>query len=150
MSEVGSTPTQTILGLDIEQADIKANGTTHVHMDKAGAVNIMFYSKPAQDGKVLGARWDIWPSSAIFSLSKVLDPAASDEHCRLGQAVVSETHYLSPDASRAAYLASGIRGWHAVQLPGEAVIIPPGCPHQVSLSHSRFRLLILLPGVQPL
>ena len=112
-------------------------------MDKAGAVNLMFYSKPGYNGKVLGAHWDIWPSSAIYSLSKVLDPSASDEYCSMGQAIVSEIHYLSPDASRAAYLASGIRGWHTIQLPGEAIIIPPGCLHQVSLFCSYFYLLIL-------
>lgn len=120
------------VGLTVEQADIHDNGTTHVHMDKAGAVNIMFYSKPAHNGDVLGAQWDIWPSSSIFSLSKALDAAASDESCRLGQAIVAETYYISPEVSRAAFMSSGVRGWQATQLPGEAVVIPPGCPHQVS------------------
>ena len=100
-------------------------------MDKAGAINLMFFSKPTS-GQVLGARWDVWPSSSILYLSKELDIMASDESCRLGQPIVSETHYISPSVSRNAFMKSGIRGWHTIQLPGEAVIIPPGCPHQVS------------------
>jgi hypothetical protein len=127
---------QTVLGLIAEQADLEANGTTKVHMDKAGAINLMFYSKPDHNGKVLGARWDIWPSSSIFALSKALDRSASDSCCRLGQAIVSETNYISPDVGKTAFLTSGVRGWHAVQLPGEAVVIPPGCPHQVSLLYA--------------
>jgi hypothetical protein len=117
----------------VEQADLDGRGTTHVHMDKAGAVNVMLYGKPDQNGKVLGAHWDIWPSSSIFSLSKALDSSASDQSCCLGQAIISETHYISPKESRDAFMSSGIRGWHTIQLPGEAVIIPPGCPHQVSI-----------------
>lgn len=101
-------------------------------MDKAGAVNLMLFSKPGSDGQISGAHWDIWPSSSIFYLSKELDISASDESCRLGQPIISETHYISPSVSRNAFMKSGIRGWHTTQLPGEAVIIPPGCPHQVS------------------
>jgi JmjC domain, hydroxylase len=136
VSEVCSTYIQAVLGLIVEQADLEASGTTKVHMDKAGAINIMFYSKPGRDGRVLGARWDIWPSSSIFSLSKALDPSASNAHCVQGQAIVSETQYISPDVGRAAFLKSGVRGWHTIQLPGEAVVIPPGCPHQVSLLYT--------------
>lgn len=129
------------LGLILEQADLDGRGTTHVHMDKAGAVNVMLYSKPDQAGKVLGAHWDIWPSSSIFSLSKALDPSASDQSCRLGQAIISETHHISTKESRDAFMSSGIRGWHTTQLPGEAVIIPPGCPHQVSIASSMHCIL---------
>jgi hypothetical protein len=107
-------------------------------MDKAGAVNMMFYSKPDHNGKMLGAHWDIWSSSSIFSLSKVLDPSASDGHCHLGQVIVSEMYYIPPDAAKIAFLSRGVRGWHMIQLPGEAVVIPPGCPHQVSSFYSCF------------
>jgi hypothetical protein len=123
---------QTILNLIVEQADLDGGGTTLVHMDKSGAINIMLYSKPDSHGDVSGAHWDIWPASSIPSLSKALDTSASDESCKMGQAIVSEMHYISPDVSRTAFLSSGIQGWHAIQLPGEAIIIPPGCPHQVS------------------
>jgi JmjC domain, hydroxylase len=141
VSEVRYIPIQIVLGLIKEQADLEANGTTHVHMDKAGAINIMFYSKPDQDGRIPGACWDIWPSSSISSLSKVLDPSVPIEYCRLGQAIVSETHYISSDAARNSFLDSGVRGWRTIQQPGEAVIIPPGCPHQVSLIYLPFLIL---------
>jgi hypothetical protein len=133
ISEVSFILIKIVLDLIIEQADLDDGGTTLVHMDKAGAINIMLYSKPDRNGKILGAQWDIWPDSSLFSLSKALDPSASDESCNLGQAIISEMHYISLDVSRAAFLSSGIRGWRTVQLPGEAIVIPPGCPHQVSL-----------------
>ena len=106
----------------------------------------MFYSKPDRDGKISGASWDIWPSSSIPSLSKALDPSASDEQCRLGQAIVSETQYISVDAARSSFLDSGVRGWRTIQRPGEAVIIPPGCPHQVSVFYSPFVMFSDLVG----
>jgi hypothetical protein len=101
-------------------------------MDKAGAVNIMLYSKQRPDSQSLGALWDIWSSASIFSLCKALEPTSSDESCRQGQAIISEMHYISPEVSKAAFLNSGVCGWRTIQLPGEAVVIPPGCPHQVS------------------
>lgn len=107
-------------------------GTTFVHMDKAGAVNIMFHSAPVGHGQVLGAHWDIWPSASIFSLSRALEPFTSEESCRLAQPIISETHYIYREVNKTAFLNSGISGWYTTQLPGEAVIIPPGCPHQVS------------------
>jgi hypothetical protein len=79
------------------------------------------------------ARFWVLASSSILPLSKALDPSASDQSCCLGQAIISETHQISPKESRDAFMSSGMCGWHTTQLPGEAVIIPPGCPHQVSI-----------------
>ena len=107
-------------------------GTTFVHMDKAGAVNVMFHSAPVGHGQILGAHWDIWPSASIFSLSRALEPFTSEESCRLAQPIISETHYIYREVNKTAFLNSGISGWYTTQLPGEAVIILPGCPHQVS------------------
>lgn len=101
-------------------------------MDKAGAVNVMLYSQPGVD-ECLGAQWDIWHPSNIHSLCKVLDASASDEDCKMAQPIVSEMHYVSPEECKNAFLVSGQVGWCTIQLPGEAVVIPPGCPHQVSL-----------------
>jgi hypothetical protein len=107
-------------------------------MDKAGAVNVMLYSQPGNDNQVLGARWDIWHPHSIYSLCKALDPAASDDNCRMAQPIISEMHYISPETNRSAFLNSGIAAWHTIQLPGEAIIIPPGCPHQVSLDYNMY------------
>lgn len=115
---------------------MESTGTTFVHMDKAGAVNAMLYSQPATDGQLLGARWDIWHPDSIYSLSKALSPEASQENCRMAQPIISEMSYITPAVNRSAFLNSGIPGWSTTQLPGDAVIIPPGCPHQVSLGYN--------------
>lgn len=102
-------------------------------MDKAGAVNVMLYSQPGSIDERLGAQWDIWHPSSIYALCKSLDSSASDEACKTAQPIVSEMHYISPEECKNAFSVSGLVGWRTVQLPGEAVVIPPGCPHQVSL-----------------
>jgi hypothetical protein len=102
-------------------------------MDKAGAVNVMLHSQPGSGDQRSGARWEIWGPRNIHSLSKALESSASDESCKMAQPIISETHYISPEVSRNAFRNSGLAGWFVNQLPGEAVIIPPGCPHQVSL-----------------
>lgn len=117
---------------------MEGNGTTFVHMDKSGAVNVMLHSQPTGEGQVLGAHWDIWPPTSIFSLSKALEPLSSDEDCRLAQPIISERHYVSQKASEVAFQNSGVSGWYTTQLPGEAVIIPPGCPHQVSVDQCTY------------
>jgi hypothetical protein len=119
--------------LIVEQADLTHNGTTFAHMDKAGAVNVMLYSQPGSDDQHYGAHWDIWHPRSVSSLSKALDPSASEEHCVTAQPIISEMYYISPEISKKAFSNCGSAGWSMVQLPGEAVVIPPGCPHQVSL-----------------
>jgi hypothetical protein len=99
-------------------------------MDKSGAVNVMFYCQ--SQGQLSGARWDIWSSACIPSLSKALDPSFNEDG-KMAHPIISEMHYISPETSKLAFLNSGIAGWCTTQQPGEAVIIPPGCPHQVCL-----------------
>lgn len=113
------------------QADTHLRGSTFVHMDKSAAVNVMPYTDESSSNASRGARWDIWPMSSIASLSKALEPSASDEDCALGQAIISGLYYASPEIISKAFSISGIRRWIIDQIPGEAVIIPPGCPHQV-------------------
>lgn len=101
-------------------------------MDKSAAVNVMLYSDESAKDGTCGARWDIWPMSSIPSLSKMLEPSASDEACISGQPVISGLYYASPELIAKAFRSSRIRHWIINQLPGEAVFIPPGRPHQVS------------------
>jgi hypothetical protein len=88
-----------------------------------------------------GARWDIWPSKSIPALSRALDPKACQVSCELAQPIIAETHYAGPDVMEKVVQATGTPHWTINQLPGEAVVIPPGCPHQVpssSLVHFHF------------
>ncbi|RDB23119.1 Lysine-specific demethylase 3B [Hypsizygus marmoreus] len=87
--------------LYISQADHhdehKRKGTTFVHMDKSGAINIMLYSRATgrKGQQVEGARWNIWPKSQIEVLSQALDPNATPDSCRTGQPIVAEEHFVS-------------------------------------------------------
>lgn len=101
-------------------------------MDKSAAVNVMLYSDESAENVPHGARWDIWPMSSISSLSKTLEPSAPDEACISGQPIISGLYYACPEIIAKAFSSSRIRHWIINQLPGEAVFIPPGCPHQVS------------------
>ncbi|KAF8220445.1 hypothetical protein L208DRAFT_1209627, partial [Tricholoma matsutake] len=125
--------------LYISQADLSHNGTTFVHMDKSCAINVMLYSQPK--GQLSGAHWNIWPSACIPSLSKALDPL-SYEDSKMAHPIITEVHYISPEVNKRAFLNSRIAGWYTTQLPGEAVIIPPGCPHQVSNISNSLKIAI--------
>ncbi|RDB30045.1 Lysine-specific demethylase 3B [Hypsizygus marmoreus] len=116
--------------LYISQPDPSRIGTTFLHMDKSGAVNIMLHSEDMGHGH--GARWDIWPKSDIAGLSKALNPHASSDQCATGQPIVQEEFYAGSQVLEKKYGESGRCHWSFDQFPGEAVIIPPGCPHQVS------------------
>jgi len=113
--------------LYISQADTAQSGTTFLHLDKSGAVNIMLYASLDNDPSKFGARWHIWPASSISALSRVIDPEATDEACRLAHPIIAETHYVDPTT-----LPDGESPWEIYQQPGEVVIIPPACPHQVT------------------
>jgi hypothetical protein len=93
----------------------------------------MLYSSPNDDPSKVGAHWDIWPASSIPALSKAIVPEATDEECRLASPIVAEMAYVEPSK-----LPEGESPWVIEQQPGEAVIIPPGCPHQVTTSFNSF------------
>lgn len=102
-------------------------------MDKSGAVNILLYGEVKSESSN-GARWDIWPVSSIPTLSQALDPTASPEDCSTGQPIISEQWHASDKIILETFQATGRPHWCFIQLPGEAVIIPPGCPHQVNFT----------------
>ncbi|KAF8239856.1 hypothetical protein L208DRAFT_1235759 [Tricholoma matsutake] len=56
--------------------------------------------------------------------------------------IIAEVHYISPEVNKHAFLNSGIAGWYTTQLLGGAVIIPPGCPHQVSNISNSLKITI--------
>ena len=98
-------------------------------MDKSGAVNMMLHSE-SEAGGDLGAEWCIWPHESIAGISDVVQPGGIN----LGapaDAILSETYFLGADARQDAFMWSGYLPWQVLQKPGDAVFIPPGCPHQV-------------------
>ena len=102
-------------------------------MDKSGAVNLMLYSTPATIKCKTGARWDIWPHSSIPALSHAIDSLATKEQCQLAMPIIAEMTYVNDQVMASSLVHGSPPRWIIDQLPGEAVIIPPGCPHQVFL-----------------
>lgn len=119
------------------KGDVPRTGTTFCHMDKSGAVNVMLLSNVASNASgEIGARWQIWPSEAISGLAKAMDPSATQTSCQLAQPIISELSFVTPDAAARAFEISGIPCWIIDQLPGDMVVIPPSCPHQVRFAVS--------------
>ena len=112
----------------IAERDFASEGTTHLHMDKSAAVNIMLHSSTSNSQKRGGARWEIWPQTSIAPLSRILSPSSSEEECNMGIPIISEQSYVPEEQFGDQVLE---KAWSFIQHPGDAVFIPPGCPHQV-------------------
>jgi hypothetical protein len=98
-------------------------------MDKSGAVNMMFHSE-GKVGDACGAEWYIWPHESIAGIARVVRPEDSDS-CAVADPILSEMYFLDEEARRDVFLQSGNPPWRVLQQPGDAVFIPPRCPHQV-------------------
>jgi JmjC domain, hydroxylase len=130
-----------VLQADPDQA------TTKLHLDKSGALNIMFYSD-VKEGHY-GAEWFIWPYESIPTISKFLHPGRASSNGD-ADAILSEMFFLDAGDRRDIFLSSGHPPWRILQKPGDAVFIPPRHSHQVGTTP-----LLLLPrferllGIQP-
>ncbi|RDB22372.1 hypothetical protein Hypma_010529 [Hypsizygus marmoreus] len=101
-----------------------------VHMDKCSAINIMLHSKDMRHR--MGAHWDIWSKADIAHLSMALAPNTPSDQCSISQPIIQKKFYAGRALLEDEYSKTGQHHWSFEQLPGEAVIIPLGCPHQVS------------------
>ncbi|TRM68546.1 hypothetical protein BD626DRAFT_482072 [Schizophyllum amplum] len=107
-----------------------SKGSTRLHMDMADALNIMTYSaRQAGETVPAGAAWDIFrpeDSAAIRDFMRgTLHRTSSDP-------IHSQHHYLDEKLRHELYEATGVCAYNFQQQPGEAVVIPAGCAHQVS------------------
>lgn len=87
-------------------------------MDAADAINIMFFGK---------ATWHIMMD--FQAVEQIIQKRAMTPHER--SSVLSGRYILSPDEITD-LRTSGVVVYEVTQLPGDAIIIPAGCPHQVS------------------
>ncbi|KAI0063956.1 hypothetical protein BV25DRAFT_1800975, partial [Artomyces pyxidatus] len=106
------------------------NGSTRLHMDITDAVNIMAYAEPFPDGRPGSARWDIFPQASVGKLREFLRVHGGFKG--VGDPIHSQTIYLTPTLLKTLEEQHGIRPYTIYQIPGQAVYIPAGCPHQVS------------------
>ncbi|KAL1749824.1 hypothetical protein FB107DRAFT_224897, partial [Schizophyllum commune] len=107
-----------------------SKGSTRLHMDMADALNVMTYAAAeTHDSPPAGAAWDIFrPEDS----ATIRDFMRHSLHCTSSDPIHSQHYYLDDKLRSELFAESGVRPFHFRQLPGEAVIIPAGCAHQVS------------------
>jgi hypothetical protein len=107
----------------VASADVHCLGSTKAHIDLTSAINIMVHA----DKKSSGAMWTIFPRKDLESVMAFVQdkhPDFSDYH-----PIIHEHFFSESDLAQLA--DQGIHAYHFQQLPGEAVLIPAGCVHQV-------------------
>lgn len=115
------------------------HGTTRFHPDLTDAINIMTHSELCPDGRPGYAVWNIYPPGSYETVKRFLgedevtDGETSDK-------IIEQKSFLSPSHRKRLYDKYGIRSWRIEQHPGEAVFIPAGCPHQVKIKFSSYRI----------
>jgi hypothetical protein len=109
------------------------HGSTRLHLDVTGAINIMLYGAHLPDGKSGGALWHIFPSSAIPILRDFCRTEPSAGFQEPGDPIHNQAIYLTPTLLQLLSEKFGVHPFVIYQHPGDAVFIPAGCPHQVSI-----------------
>ncbi|KAI5823553.1 hypothetical protein K523DRAFT_357552 [Schizophyllum commune Tattone D] len=107
-----------------------SKGSTRLHMDMADALNIMTYAAPTADENIpAGAAWDIFRPEDSATIRDFMRRAL---HRTNTDPIHSQHYYLDDKLRHELFAATGVRAFHFQQRPGEAVVIPAGCAHQVS------------------
>ena len=109
------------------------HGSTRLHLDVTGAVNIMLYGAHLPDGQPGGALWHIFPSQSTSILRNFLRNEANAGVQGSGDPIHNQTNYLTPASLQLLAEKYGVYPFTIRQRPGDAVFIPAGCPHQVSM-----------------
>jgi lysine-specific demethylase 3 len=121
----------------------KSHGSTRLHLDVTGAVNIMLYAANLPDNSPGSAVWHIFPSSATALLRDFLQEEPSIGYKGPGDPIHDQVIYLSPPLLARLATTYRIHPYTIFQTPGDAVFIPAGCAHQVSVRcHVTVHILI--------
>jgi hypothetical protein len=108
------------------------HGSTRLHLDVTGAINIMLYATCLDDGRPGGAIWHIFPLASQFVLREFLRNERTVEPGGPGDPIHNQTTYLTPALLELLDKKHGIRPYIFHQTPGDTIFIPASCPHQVS------------------
>ena len=106
-------------------------GSTRLHLDVTGAVNIMLYAADLPDGSPGGALWHIFPPEAVPVLRQFMRTDPGIAYKGPGDPIHDQKTYLTPARLNSLQEKHGIRPFAITQHVGDAVYIPAGCPHQV-------------------
>lgn len=108
-------------------------GVTSLHMDMASAVNIMTWSSMADaaSGSPGMAVWDIYCAKDSQKIRSYLREKHDLEETH--DPIHSQEFYIDNKGRGELFHEHGVQSWRIYQRPGDAVFIPAGCAHQVSL-----------------
>ncbi|KAE8229139.1 hypothetical protein CF326_g5899 [Tilletia indica] len=125
-------------------ASEEKNATTLAHVDECMAVNYCLWANEDEEEEDdnddgTAAIWLIFRhadfEAVVDFYEKTYGVDHSDKH-----PIFSQSRYLSNDFLRQLQLQRGIEPWMVPQRPGETVIVPPGCIHQVRNLKSCFKI----------
>lgn len=109
-----------------------SKGSTRLHMDMADALNIMTYAALTPDGRPGSAAWDLFRAEDSDKIRQFLRKRfkGSFQH----DPIHSQQFYLDTALRKELWDEYGVKSYRVYQMPGEAVFIPAGCAHQVTLN----------------
>lgn len=126
-----------------------SQGSTRLHMDMADALNIMTYASPCPDGSEGCAAWDLFrreDSETVRAFLKETFGFGKTETSRRHgpDPIHSQLFYLTDELLQQLYERHGVKSFRFYQKPGEAVMIPAGCAHQVRVWRGSFSGVVLI------
>jgi hypothetical protein len=109
------------------------------------AINILLHASHLPDGTSGYAVWHIFPPTTTHALRDFLQNDPAVNFSGSGDPIHCQTIYLTPSLLQLLFEKHGIQPYTIHQYAGDAIFIPAGCPHQVTLSFTfRIALVILL------
>lgn len=102
------------------------SGSTRLHCDLCDAVNILVYSTPS-DGCAL---WHIFKAEDADRIREFIKTVFN---CTEEDPIHCQRFYLGPSHLAQLKAEYGIIPFTFLQAVGDAIYIPAGCPHQVSV-----------------
>ncbi|KAJ9120864.1 hypothetical protein QFC22_002799 [Naganishia vaughanmartiniae] len=103
---------------------------TRMHMDIADAINVMTFASERADGKEGCAVWHIYRKQDLEILRAFLREKFSAVH-QFVDPVHSQLFYLDATLRQELFVKTGVFAHRIYQYPGQAVMIPAYCAHQV-------------------
>jgi JmjC domain, hydroxylase len=107
------------------------HGSTRLHLDVTGAVNVMLHAAALPDGKSGFAVWHIFPLTTTTILRKFLRTEPAVGFSGPGDPIHDQSTYLTPALLQSLAEKYDVYPYIIHQYPGDAIFIPAGCPHQV-------------------